>query len=185
MNSYNDLEYTIRANSQNFDVVNAGGNLRKMTTETDAVTYWIENNGVIEIISQLDVSPAGLYVNLTCKRPGSTIFASDFYEMILKDSGRLIISGELLSNGGLNIWKQLLRHGKKILAYDTNNPLARQAINSEAELLKLMGDDISYKRYRFILSESTRDHASAEYSFELLRIYNLTFGFKTRYKTED
>jgi hypothetical protein len=177
-NPYDDLAYAVKINIENGNTpVNLNNSLKKLNTNDD-VFYWVETKGKIDIISQMQEKQAWLFVELTGKSKDSMIYASDFYEMILKDAKRLIFSGNMLSDEGLGIWKQLLKHGKNIFLYDTSNPLNRESIDTEEDLIKFMGSSIDYKKYRYVLSESIKEHTSTITSFNLLRTYNLTFGIK-------
>lgn len=177
-NPYDDLVYAVKTNIESgHAVVNLNHSLKKLTTNDD-IFYWIEINDKIDIISQLQSTPSGLFIELTGKNNSGTVYASEFYELILTDAKRLIFSGNVLSTEGFGIWKQLLAHGKKLFVYDTNNPLNRETINSEQELKKFIGGTTDYKQYRYVLSESIKEHSSTVTSFDLLRTYNLTFGVK-------
>ena len=95
--------------------------------------------------------PSGLYVEITVKRPGSASFASDFYKMVLQDSNKLIFSGDVVSDQGFKIWKQLINSGSKLFVYNTDNALDRSTIDSEEDLLKYFQGSIDFKKYRFVL----------------------------------
>jgi hypothetical protein len=177
-NPYEDLVYAVNANIESgYVVVTLSHALKKLITDDD-IFYWVETDNKIDIISQLQPTPGGLFIELTGKNNNSTTYASDFYGLILNDANRLIFSGNVLSNEGFGIWKNLLSHGKKLFVYDTDNPLNRNTINSEEELNRFLGDTTDYKRYRYVLSESIKEHTSTVTSFDLLRTYNLTFGIQ-------
>lgn len=177
-NPYDDLIYAAKSNIESgFDVVKPSNRLNKLIT-TDDIFYWVETDNQIDIISQLQSTQSGLFIELTGKRPGATIYASKFYELILNDAKRLIFSGNILSTEGFGIWKHMLAHGKKLFVYDTKNPLNRDTIHSEEELKKFVGNTDNYKQYRYVLSESIKEHTSTVISFDLLRTYTLTFGIK-------
>ena len=140
------------------------------------ITYWVEKNDTIDIITQFEKTPNGLFVELTGKRPGADIYASNFYEMVLADSNRLIFSGDILSDQGFGIWNRLFADGRKLFVYDSTNISIFQTLDSEEELKKYIGNIPDYKRYRFVLSESTKHHSYVKTSFDLMRTYNLTFN---------
>jgi hypothetical protein len=160
-----------------YDKEEMGNGLNKLKTDDD-IFYWIEKNGTIEIVTQMHETRSGLYIELTGKLKSSSAHASDFYQMILQSAKRLIFSGDTLSNEGFGIWKRLIDDGKKLFVYDTNNPENRSTISSEEDLNKFLGNTQNYKKYRYVLSESKKEHSSTLSSFDLLIAYNLTFGFK-------
>lgn len=171
-NPYHDLVTAIRTNIQSGNTPDDVGNGLEKLEMASQVTYWVKNNNIIEIIAQFEKKANGLYVELVGKRPGSTVYASEFYEMILLDTGRLIFSGDILSDQGLGIWKQLFKDGKKLFVYDMSNSSNNKTIDNEDELQFYMND----KKYRFVLSESIKQHSHVTTSFDLLRTYNLTFN---------
>lgn len=171
-NPYPDLLAAIQTNVRSGNTPRDIGNgLRKLEANNQA-TYWLDNGESVEIIAQFEKAENGLYVELVGKRPGSSVYASDFYEMVLLDSGRLIFSGDLISDQGLGIWKQLLKNGRKLFVYDTSDPSNNKTLDDEEELESYTND----RRYRFVLSESVKQHSIVTTSFDLLRTYNLTFN---------
>jgi hypothetical protein len=177
-NPYGDLVSAITSN------INSGHNpvvlqngLKKLDTGTD-IFYWVEKNDTIEIATQVEKIPTGLYIELTGKKPSGTVFASDLYDMILNDAGRLLFSGNILSDEGINVWKRLFDNGRKIYAYDTKNHNNKFDINSKDDFKKFIGDTPDYKKYRYALSENTKNHIAVVTSFDLMRTYNLTFNLK-------
>ena len=171
-NPYNDLVTAIRTNIQSGNNPDDVGNGLKKLEMGSQATYWLENDNAVEIIAQFEKKANGLYVELIGKRAESAEYASKFYEMVLSDAGRLIFSGDVLSDPGLGIWKQLFRDGKKLFVYDMSNSRNNKTIDSEQELQLYMND----KKYRFVLSESAKQHSLVTTSFNLLRTYNLTFN---------
>jgi len=169
---YNDLVTAIRINIQSGNTPDDVGNGLKKLEMGSQATYWLEHNSTVEIIAQFEKKANGLYVELIGSREGSAGYASEFYEMILLDVGRLIFSGDMLSNQGFGIWKQLFKDGKKLFVYDMSNSRNNKTIDSEQELQSYMND----KKYRFVLSESAKQHSLVTTSFDLLRTYNLTFN---------
>jgi hypothetical protein len=155
--------------------VDLGNGLKKLDLGNQ-VTYWLEKNQKINIITQFEKTPNGLYVELTGKRHGADIYASDFYVMISQLTRRLIFSGELLSSEGHGIWKHLLDSGKGLFVYNIQNPAEYQTIDSEQDLLNYLGTAEEMKKYRFVLSESQQHHSYVVTSFDLLKTHNLTFG---------
>jgi hypothetical protein len=166
------LQYNIEGGNEPTSI---SDNLMKLEFG-DQVTYWFNQNGTIGIITQFEKTPNGLFIELTGKRPGAHIYASEFYELILNDANRLIFSGDMLSDQGFGIWHRLFADGKKLFAYDSTNPLKFQTIDSEADLKKYISSQPDYKKYRYVLSESIKQHTYVQTSFDLLRTYNLTFG---------
>jgi hypothetical protein len=173
---YTDLVTAIKTNIQSGNIPDDVGDGLKKLEMGSQVTYWLDSNNTVEVIAQFEKKATGLYVELIGKRAGSTMYASKFYEMVLLDADRLIFSGDMLSNQGLGIWKQLFRDGKKLFVYDMSNSSNNKTIDSEQELQSYMND----KKYRFVLSESVKQHSLVTTSFDLLRTYNLTFNLGDR-----
>lgn len=184
-NPYEDLCNSIKANIDlGYQPITVSGNLKSLTTD-DAIIYWVESNNAVDIACQFLIKPNGLFVQVTGKRQGSNIYASDFYKMILKDAGKLIFSGDMISSQGFGIWKRLLDSGNKLFIFNTDNALDRATIETEEDLLRYFQGSTDYKKYRFVLSESAKEHFSVTSRFDLLRTYFLThgidlFGNKTR-----
>jgi hypothetical protein len=59
-----------------------------------------------------------------------------------------------------------------LIVYDMSNTNNNKTINSEQELQSYISDE----KYRFVLSESLKQHSLVTTSFDLLRTYNLTFN---------
>lgn len=173
-NPYNDLMATIKSNIEaGHAPVELANGLKKLDTGVD-IFYWIDD----EIVSEFKQMPAGLFIELTGKRPGSAVYASKFYEMILSDAKRIIFSGDILSDEGFGIWKQLFNKGKKLFVYNTDNAFDRATIDSEEDLKKYFGNTPEFRKYRYVLSENIKQHSPVSTSFDLLRTYYLTFNLK-------
>lgn len=171
---YPDLVNAIKTNIDAGNIPDESANGLKKLELGNQITYWIEQHGVVEIITQFEKTAHGLFVEITGKRKGSTIYASKFYEMILADAGRLIFSGDLISDEGFGIWRRLFKDGKKLFVYNMSNIDQHQTIDNEDDLQKYLNN----KNYRFVLSESVKQHSTVTTSFNLLRTYNLTFNLK-------
>ena len=175
-NPYEDLVYAIKENIKNGQqIINVSAVLKKLVVNS-SVIYWIEHNNIIDIVTEFKKVPDGLYVEISGKRQGSPIYASDFYKMVLQDSSRLIFSGDVISDQGFGIWKQLINSGSKLFVYNTDNALDRTTVDSEEDLLKYFQGSVDYKKYRFVVSESLKEHTVVKTSFDLLRTYILTHG---------
>jgi hypothetical protein len=175
-NPYDDLVSAITSNvNSGHEPVTLQNGLKKLDTGTD-IFYWVEKNNTTEIATQVEKVSTGLYIELTGKKPGGIIFASELYNMILNDAGRLLFSGNILSDEGINIWKRLFNNGRKIYVYDTKNYNDKFDINSEADFKKFIGDTPDYQKYRYALSENIKNHTAVVTSFDLMRTYNLTFN---------
>jgi hypothetical protein len=173
-NPYNDLMLSINSNINNgHNVVDISNKLHKLETPAN-IFYWIDN----EIAAELEQKPTGLYVDLVAKKPGSTTYASTFYEMILADAKQLIFSGDKISDEGIGVWKQLLNNGHKLFVYNTENAFDKNSINSVEELKKYLGPATEFQKYRYVLSESIKEHSTVTTSFDLLETYYLTFNLK-------
>jgi hypothetical protein len=173
-NPYNDLMSSIMSNIENgHKIVQVSNNLNKLETPAN-IFYWINN----EIAAELTQTTTGLYIELVAKRPGTNTYASTFYEMILADAKQLIFSGDKISDEGTEIWKRLLNNGHKLFVYNTENVFDKISISSLEDLKKYLGPTTEFQKYRYVFSESVKEHSTVTTSFELLETYYLTFNLK-------
>jgi hypothetical protein len=138
--------------------VNFGNGYYKLQG-SQIVYYWYKEQN-INMAIELSIKPQGFMVNGVGKSPDCPIYASEFYEFILKDIRNLNINSLLFSDiqmtdDGKEIWDRLLNDGHKILIYDVDNPTNIFVASSINDLDKYFDDDLKYQNYRFILSEST------------------------------
>ena len=173
-NPYNDLMSSITANINNgHKIVHVSNNLNKLETPAN-IFYWIDT----EIAAELEQKPTGLYVDLVAKRPGSGVYASDFYEMILVDAKQIIFSGDKISDKGSTIWQHLLSNGHELFVYNTEDAFDKISVGSIEDLKKYLGPSTDFQKYRYVLSESVKEHSTVTTSFDLLETYYLTFNLK-------
>ncbi len=147
---------------------------RKIVGQSTAY-YWHENGSEqIDIAVELAIAPQGLIVNGVGKPEGSPMHASDLYELILNDNHKALrlLSDELLSDQGLNLWKRLLSLGHKISVYDQDRPEQELiTLHSEHEMdqyFKHSND--KYRRYQYVLSESGEQLAEVRSTFNTHRM---------------
>lgn len=134
------------------------------------VYYWFELNNNPLLIIELEKKNRSLVVNLLGKKGKGLPYAVDLYTGILNDTNKsvTITSDNQITEKGLNVWKRLFDQGHKITVYDTSNvgPTWRMlSFSNDLELY--FGDDVKYKNYRYVLSEST--FANDTKSFFMLR----------------
>lgn len=139
--------------------IKVSANLYKIVLNTIAF-YWYGAENIIVGV-ELSKTPQNLTVNFIGKNSeysGKAPYASDLYDAILKDNGYslCITSDEQLSDEGFSIWKRLFNKGHVISMYDTTNPgQSRVTFKNEHELNDYFGDNLTFRKYRFIISESS------------------------------
>jgi hypothetical protein len=135
-------------------------NLYKIVLNT-ILYYWYGKANTIIIGVELSKTPQNLTVNFVGKNPeysGKPPYAGDLYDAIIKDNHYSLglTSDQQLSDEGFSIWKRLFNKGHTISVYDTTNPgQSRVTFKNEFEMNDYFGDDPSFKKYRFIVSESS------------------------------
>lgn len=159
--------------------VNLGNNYFKMAGR-QVMFYWhVDTKGDIDIAVEFTVKPQSLIVNAVGKNPqGSEVYASDLYNVVLKDNDKSIrlMSDEVLSDQGFNLWKRLLRAGHTVSVYDQADPGAGLiTIKSEEEMEKFFkSHDHDYTRYQYVLSESGEMLAETRSYFNTRRMRELS-----------
>lgn len=156
---YNPLNYAIKDRiAYGSTPVSLSNGFKKIIGQTTAF-YWHETAaGMIDIAVELTVTPHTFIVTGVGKHPkGSSVYATDLYTTILNDTNKAIrlVSDNLLSDQGLDIWKRLLQQGHAISVYDKQNPnQGLLSIRTDDELMqyfKLHSND--YQRYQYVLTE--------------------------------
>ena len=154
-------------------IIDLGNNLKKIDFSASAY-YWIEINNELIIGCELIKEKQGYIVRLTGKNPeyrGKPPFASDLYNLILKDSPYNIrlLSDVTLSDEGNNIWKRLFNKGHKILIYDRSNPGQDFIVcNDLAEFESYFKhDDRNYQNYQYVLSENEEKLLETKFNFRM------------------
>ena len=147
------------------EVVDLGNGYRKIEG-TQVVYYWFEDkyDGII-LAAEFEKAPQALVVRGIGKtKKGRPPFASDLYSLVLADRKSAagidairIMSDTQLSDEGYSIWAKMLANGHKLAVYDKETPgRSLQDISSEEELRSFFkDDDRSFRRYQYVLSEST------------------------------
>lgn len=174
-NPYPDLLLAVESNIESgMEPKSLSNGLFELLIDNSNMYYWIENDGNIDIISYNSKYGDKLVMNLVGKRNGGKTYASDFYEMILKNSGvPLLFSGDLLSSQASDVWKHLLNNGKKIFVYNTELPDNYTKLTSIDDLEKYLGDTKDFEKYRYVLSENIN---LVESYFNLHKAYRLTLN---------
>ena len=160
--TYDALEYSIKDYVKSGQSpISLGNNLFKIDGQ-QVVYYWYELDKTITLGIQFDKKPQGLVVGLVGKNPklkGRAPFASTLYDSVLADTkGSIrILSDTQLSDEGYSLWKRLLSQGHKVSLYDRDQPgktfTTFQTPDEMDEYFK--HDDTAFKRYQYVLSEST------------------------------
>jgi len=175
-NPYDDLIMGMQANSSVGHVTKSlGDNLFMMQVDANYAYYWIEKNGEIEIIAGVMPFENGIAIGDVGKKQKGSVWASDFYKSIVKNSGmKLLFSGDQISDEGHKIWKNLLKSDSKLFGYDSANTNHYQNIDSEEDLEKFLGDTETSRNLRFVLSENVKSRCGGVWtSFEMYRIHRL------------
>jgi hypothetical protein len=125
---------------------------------TETAYYWHEQNGEIDIVVELSITPQTLVITGVGKRAGGATRATELYLTIIQDTKCAVrlMSDDLLSDAGLAVWKRLLGAGHTISVYDGSNPnTGLISLHTEQELMQYFRlHDNSYKRFRYILTET-------------------------------
>lgn len=175
---FSSIEQNIKEliNSGN-TLLSLGNNLYKMESN-DSIFYWYQNDKDIILACELYKRSQGLIMQGVGKnekykgQPPTTI---DLYDAILNDSNRSIrlLSDNLMTDQGANIWKRLFRMGHKISVYDEERPgQTFKTINSETDFDQYFGTDKNLARYQFVLSENKNLGECRNY-FNTRRMYEL------------
>jgi len=124
------------------------------------VYYWSHHpdNDILEVIVELKKNQQNLTVAGVGKRQGTTYSPSELYPQILSDRKTAddsirLTSDQVMSIGGLNIWKNILRH-HHLSYYDSENPSDLLNIVDEKHLESLFGPEREFRRYQYVLSEN-------------------------------
>lgn len=129
---------------------------------TDTVYYFYLNDKEVVLGIELSKRPQGLVVNMLGKNPKyfkKPPYASELYDAILNDHKRSLrlLSDNDLSDDGVALWKKMISLGHKVSVYDKNNPgKSFKTFDKPEELDQYFKyDDSDFKRYQYILSESS------------------------------
>jgi hypothetical protein len=179
--TFDQLDYSIKDRiKHDSQVVDVAKDTKKITG-SQVIFYWIEINGEIALATELQIRPQGLIVSVTGKNPkytGKAPYASDLYNLILKDSGKSIrlISDSTLSDEGYGIWKRLFKQGNKISVYDKEEPgKTFTTLKSIEDMDKYFAnDDTDFRRYQYVLSEAGEVLAETRSYFNTRRMRELT-----------
>jgi len=141
-------------------VINIADNLHKILG-INIEYYWYGTIDHVILGAEIEIKPYGLVVQLVGKDPsykGMPPYASDLYDVILKDNHRSIrlMSDDKLSDEGYNIWKKLYSLGHKITVYNKLSPgQTFQTFSTVTDMDQFFKhNDYSFTKYQFVLSES-------------------------------
>jgi len=124
------------------------------------IYYWYGTETHIVLAIEFSKKPQNLLVNVVGKDPnysGHPPYASNLYNAVLKDTHYpvCIISDDQLSDEGFAIWKRLFNQGHYVSVYDIHSPgQSRVTFKNADEMNQYFGNEVSFKNYRFVLSES-------------------------------
>lgn len=128
-------------------------------TGSSILYYWFGTPSSVQVGVELIKTPQSLVVGLLGKQPalkGKPPYATDLYVAVVEDNElSLLLSDKLLSKEGLGVWKQLVKQGYAISAYDTQHPgESRTTLKTPEELEKFyLVRDPAGRRWRYALSK--------------------------------
>lgn len=181
--TFDQVEYAIKDRIKSGSkVVDVATNTKKIVGQQVAY-YWVESDKEILLGVELQIRPQALVVSVTGKNPkykGKPPYASDLYNLILRDTGKSIrlISDDSLSDEGYAIWKRLFQQGNKISVYDREEPgKTFTTLDSLEDMNKYFGnDDTDFRRYQYVLSDSGEVLAETRSHFNTRRMRELVKG---------
>jgi hypothetical protein len=144
-----------------------------MYLNASEVLVWIEENGVVQIIAALKLLNNMPDINTMGKLPKSHVYASDFFTKIIEVFGKLLFSGHALSTEAVKLWKNMVKRGLNIFAYDPNNSTRYEKITHPDELDKYLGSTEEYENTRFVLTKNSKMTESIIQIFEMYRMHKL------------
>jgi len=176
---YATVKYSIRDRIKSGSpVIDLGNSLKKIQGQ-QVVYYWYEKDGNILLGAVLDIRPQGLVVSALGKLPDfiGPPYASDLYDAILNDSNRSIklISDIDLSEDAFKLWSRLVDMGHSVSVFDRTNPGQSFTTIKNADDLKtyFAHDDTDFRKYQYVLSESTEMLAEVRSYFNTRRMREL------------
>jgi hypothetical protein len=174
LNHYEDLKFTKKANE---DAGNYGkklpNNLWMIYCDANNVLVWVEENKVIQIIAALKLFNNMPSINTIGKLKGSAIYASDFYLKIIEVFGQLLLSGHLVSDDAITMWKNMVRRGLNVFIYDPTQIRKYVKITDPDDLDTYIGSSDNYENYRFVLSKNNTIAESIVHIFEMYFIQKM------------
>ena len=181
--TFDQIEYSIKDRIKSGSIIIDVAKDTKKIVGQQVMYYWMEANGEIVLGVELQIKPQGLVVSVIGKNPrytGKSPYASDLYNLILRDSGKSIrlISDDSLSAEGFAIWKRLFQQGHKISVYDRTAPgKTFSTIDSIEDMNKYFGyDNQDFRRYQYVLSQIGETLAETRSHFNTRRMRELIPG---------
>lgn len=172
--TYTELVYGLKLNTDNgLKPVTIGGGLMALFINESTMYCWHGDENNIDIICILNRFDKGYAISIVGKSKSSSIYASDFYELILSRlHSDLLFSGNILNMLSIKTWDRLLINGNHIFIYDPTNPKKFKKVSSPVELNDFLGGE-DYKKFRYVLSKNMN---ILESEFVINKIYRLTFN---------
>jgi hypothetical protein len=181
---YNNLVYQISEFVKYYPPIDIISNWKKSQGK-DLVYYWYEENKLIILGAEFEITKQSLIINYVAKNSNyksNPPYASELYKIVLKDLVNYgmsirVDSDKSLSDEGFKIWTQLLKQGHTIHVYDktANSGKSFTKINSIDDLKKYFNDDPDFKKYRYTLTESNSGsivHLNARFNLKKFREEN-------------
>jgi hypothetical protein len=167
------------------------GNLFSIKSD-DKLIYWYGDEDKFDIIVELIITADTYIVSLLGKNPdlkGKVPFASSLYADILRDAqhGIVIMSDELLSDEGQDLWKKLISLGHKVSIFDATKPgLSFDTVSKPEDLdAYLKHGDADFKKYRYVLSEDSAVFAKIKSAFIRRKIYEQAGVYNVKISKEN
>ena len=149
---------------------------------TNSVYYWFERNGKIQLAGDFEKAPQCLKVRGVGKDKNISgpPYASELYVAVLRDQNSslnsiLLKSDDLMTNKGLDIWKQLISNGHSVSVYNKSNPgQSHTRLSSIVDLEMFHSGSVDYKQYNYILSENSNNGIEVRAQFAARRMRELS-----------
>jgi hypothetical protein len=179
--TYSAVNFNIRERIKyGSQVTKVNDNLFKIIGHQTAY-YWYQENDVITLGTELQITPQALVVTMTGKNPSynkKPPYASDLYNGILQDNDIAIrlYSDTKLSDEGYSIWKRLFKMGNNVSIYDSNSPgTSFKTFHSQSEMDQFFEKNSpEHERYQYVLSRKGEMLAETNSFFNTRRYRELS-----------
>lgn len=157
---FSHIKFDINSFKKYKPVLSVSGrqNFYKIVGEQTAL-YWYEDNKELVIGIKFEIKNQNYTTEIIGKNEkwsGKYPFASDLYDIVLKDIGKSIVMSDFqMTEQGFNVWKQLFLSGHKISIYNTSNPGGTfKTFDSIQEMENFFGDDPKLGEFQYVLTEN-------------------------------
>lgn len=178
LESHDHLAWTVRERKQRGQTpTEISPGIYKLPGD-QVVIYWMGAADRVDVGVELSRKAQSLMVNLTGKNPqlrGKPPHASQLYAAILDDADvSLVMSDSQLSRHGAAIWRDLIKQGYYVTAYNIQSPgQSRTTLNNIDDLDRFLSADTNYRQWRFVLSKPGQQMAETVSFFNTRRYREL------------